>query len=47
MAPLALLDQGDKKENLECLDLVVFRAVVFQDPLVLLGPQDFLENLAV
>lgn len=43
---LALLDQGDKKENLVCLDLVDFQAVVFLDPLVLLGQQDSLESLA-
>lgn len=40
------MDQGDKKENLVCLGLVDFQAVAFQDPLALLGPQDFLENLA-
>lgn len=47
MDPLAPLDQGDKKENLVCLDLVDFQAVVFLGPLVLRGQRDSLESLAV
>lgn len=47
MDPLALWDQEDKKENLVFRDLVDFLAVVFLDPLVLLGQQDSLESLAV
>lgn len=47
MDPLALLDQEDKKENLVCRDLVDFQAVVFLDPLVLLGEQVSLESSAV
>lgn len=46
MDPPALLDQGGKKENLACRDLVDFRAVAFQDPLVPPGRQDSLESLA-
>lgn len=47
MDPLDLLDQEDKKENLVCPDLVDFQAVVFLDPLVLLGEQVSLESSAV
>lgn len=41
------MDQEDKKENLECRDRVAFQAVVFLDPLVLLGEWGSLESLAV